>query len=60
MKMKIYYITKLYLGYKEAKKKALDLQNTKEWANASSPELFPKNLCDFLGRGSNLVTIQRY
>jgi hypothetical protein len=47
-------ITKLYLGYKEAKKKALDLQNTKEWANASSPELFPKNLCDFLGRGSNL------
>lgn len=47
-------ITKLYSDYKEAKGKALALQETKEWKKASSPDLFPMNLCDFLGKGSNL------
>lgn len=47
-------ITKLYSDYKEAKGKALTLQKTEEWKKASSPDLFPKNLCDFLGKGSNL------
>ena len=41
-------------AYKQAKEKALSLMKTEEWENASSPELFPKNLCDFLGKGSNL------
>lgn len=44
----------LYSAYKQAKAKALALMETKEWREASSPELFPKNLCDFLGKGSNL------
>lgn len=47
-------ITKLYSDYKEVKGKALALQKTKEWKEASSPDLFPKDLCDFLGKGSNL------
>lgn len=47
-------ITKLYIDYKEAKKKAMELEVTEEWKNASSPELFPNNLCDFLSKGSNL------
>ena len=47
-------VTKLYTAYKEAKGKALALQATKEWEEASSPNLFPINLCDFLGKGSNL------
>ena len=47
-------VTKLYTAYKEAKTKAKALEGTEEWKKASSPELYPKNLCDFLGKGSNL------
>ena len=47
-------VTKLYTVYKEAKMKAKTLEDTKEWEKAGSPELYPKNLCDFLGKGSNL------
>lgn len=47
-------VTKLYSAYKEAKGKVLALQATEEWEKASSPNLFPINLCDFLGKGSNL------
>ena len=44
----------LYSAYKDAKGKAQSLQATEEWEKASSPNLFPINLCDFLGKGSNL------
>ena len=44
----------LYADYKQAKEKVMALQATEEWKKASSPELFPKNLCDFLGKGTNL------
>ncbi len=47
-------VTKLYTAYKEAKTKAKSLEATEEWKKADSPELYPKNLCDFLGKGSNL------
>ena len=47
-------VTTLYSAYKEAKRKALALQATEEWKKASSPNLYPINLCDFLGKGSNL------
>lgn len=47
-------IETLYLNYKQAREKVKMLMATKEWEKASSPELFPKNLCDFLGKGSNL------
>lgn len=47
-------VTKLYTVYKEAKTKARSLEATEEWKEADSPELYPKNLCDFLGKGSNL------
>lgn len=47
-------VTTLYSAYKEAKRKALALQATEEWEKASSPNLYPINLCDFLGKGSNL------
>ena len=47
-------VKRLYVDYKEAKEKAIALQSTDEWKNASSPDLFPKNLCDYLGKGSNL------
>ena len=47
-------VKKLYINYKEAKIKAETLKATEEWENASSPELYPQNLCDFLGKGSNL------
>lgn len=47
-------IKKLYTVYKEAKLKAKALENTEEWEKAGSPELYPKNLCDFLGKGLNL------
>ena len=47
-------VTKLYTAYKEAKTKARSLEATEEWKEADSPELYPKNLCDFLGKGSNL------
>lgn len=47
-------IETLYLNYKQAREKVTMLMATKEWEKASSPELFPKNLCDFLGKGSNL------
>lgn len=46
-------VTKLYTAYKEAKTKARSLEATEEWKEADSPELYPKNLCDFLGKGSN-------
>lgn len=44
----------LYSAYKQANAKARALMETEEWGKASSPELFPKNLCDFLGKDSNL------
>lgn len=47
-------IKKLYTVYKEAKLKAKALEDTEEWEKAGSPELYPKNLCDFLGKGLNL------
>lgn len=47
-------VVTLYSAYKQAKAKACALMETEEWGKASSPELFPKNLCDFLGKGSNL------
>lgn len=47
-------VKKLYVDYKDAKGKAAALQSTEEWQKASSPDLFPKNLCDFLAKGSNL------
>lgn len=47
-------VTKLYTAYKEAKIKAKALEATEEWEKADSPELYPRNLCDFLGKGSNL------
>ena len=47
-------VVALCSAYKQAREKALSLMKTEEWENASSPELFPKNLCDFLGKGSNL------
>lgn len=47
-------IKKLYTVYKEAKLKAKALEGTEEWEKAGSPELYPKNLCDFLGKGLNL------
>lgn len=47
-------VTKLYTAYKEAKTKARSLEATEEWKEADSPELYSKNLCDFLGKGSNL------
>ena len=47
-------IETLYLNYKQAREKVTMLMSTKEWEEALSPELFPKNLCDFLGKGSNL------
>ena len=45
-------VTRLYFDYKKAKEKVLALQDTEEWKKASSPDLFPRNLCDFLGKGS--------
>ena len=47
-------VTTLYSAYKEAKGKALALQATEEWEKAASPNLYPINLCDFLGKGYNL------
>lgn len=47
-------IKTLYAAYKEAKIKAKKLEATEEWKKASSPDLYPKNLCDFLSRGTNL------
>lgn len=47
-------VLSLCSAYKQAKAKALALMKTEEWTNASSPELFPKDLCAFLGKGSNL------
>ena len=47
-------VKRLYADYKDAKGKVNVLQSTEEWKKASSPDLFPKNLCDFLGKGSNL------
>lgn len=47
-------VKELYTDYKEAKIKATALEDTEEWEKAGSPELYPKNLCDFLGKSSNL------
>lgn len=47
-------VKKLYIAYKEAKTKANILESTEEWKKAGSPELYPRNLCDFLGKGLNL------
>lgn len=47
-------VTTLYTDYKKAKIKAKSLESTEEYAKASSPELYPRNLCDFLGKGANL------
>lgn len=40
-------VKKLYTAYKEAKTKANILESTEEWKKAGSPELYPRNLCDF-------------
>ena len=47
-------VKKLYTAYKEAKTKANILESTEEWKKAGYPELYPRNLCDFLGKGLNL------
>ena len=47
-------VKKLYTAYKEAKTKANVLESTEEWKKAGSPELYPRNLYDFLGKGLNL------
>lgn len=47
-------VNRLYSEYKEAKRKSKALEATEEWQKVSSLELFPKNLCDFLGKGTNL------
>lgn len=47
-------VKKLYTVYKDAKIKAKTLEGTEEWVKAGSPDLYPKNLCDFLGKGLNL------
>lgn len=47
-------VKKLYIVYKDAKIKAKTLEGTEEWEKAGSPDLYPKNLCDFLGKGLNL------
>lgn len=47
-------VIKLYKAYKEAKTKAKVLEATEEWKEADSPELYPINLCDFLGKGASL------
>lgn len=47
-------VATLYTDYKKAKIKAKTLESTEEYTMASSPELYPRNLCDFLGKGSNL------
>lgn len=47
-------VKKLYTAYKETKTKANVLESTEEWKKAGSPELYPRNLCDFLGKGLNL------
>lgn len=47
-------VTKLYTAYKEVKIKAKALETTEEWGKADFPELYPRNLCDFLGKGPNL------
>ena len=44
----------LYSAYKQANDKVVSLMNTDAWKNASSPELFPRNLCEFLRKGANL------
>lgn len=40
-------VKKLYTVYKDAKIKAKTLEGTEEWVKAGSPDLYPKNLCDF-------------
>lgn len=47
-------VKKLYTVYKDAKIRAKTLEGTEEWEKAGSPDLYPKNLCDFLGKGLNL------
>lgn len=47
-------IATLYSDYKKARIKAKALESTEEYTQASSPELYPQNLCDFLGKGPNL------
>lgn len=47
-------IATLYSDYKKARIKAKALESTEEYTQASSPELYPQNLCDFLGKGTNL------
>ena len=49
-------VKELYTAYKEAKAKAKVLESTTEWKEVGSPELYPRNLCDFLGKGANLRT----
>ena len=46
-------VKRLYVDYKDAKGKATALQSTEEWKK-HKPDLFPKNLCDFLAKGINL------
>ena len=49
-------VKELYTAYKEARAKAKVLESTAEWKEVGSPELYPRNLCDFLGKGANLRT----
>ena len=44
----------LYSAYKQANDKVVSLMNTHAWENASSPEIFPRTLCEFLSKGANL------
>lgn len=47
-------VVALCSAYKQAHANASSLMNTEAWENASSPALFPRNLCDFLSKGANL------
>jgi len=47
-------VSKLYADYRNAKEKAKELENKAQSMDAGSLELFPRNLCDYLGRGDNL------
>lgn len=46
-------VKRLYVDYKDAKGKAAALQSAEEWRK-HKPDLFPKNLCDFLAKSINL------
>lgn len=47
-------VNELYSEYKKAAAKAQALISTDDWEKAGKPDLYPKNLVDYLGRGNNL------